>query len=131
MKFKVLFSVSFLFLHLVSVKAQSIFEKWPALDTYHGTMAQTFHPAEEGNLEPLKARSGELKSKSAILAKSEIPAEFNSPMIKAAVKQLKKDSKILDKEVKRGKLSDVELTTAMVALHDVFHKIVGLCKDGQ
>jgi hypothetical protein len=127
---KLFLSVSLLFLHFVSIQAQSIFEKWPALDTYHGTMAQTFHPAQEGNLQPLKTRSGELRTNSVMLAKAAIPAEFNSPMIKAAVKQLKKDSKTLDKAIKKGALSDSELTTSMVALHDVFHKIVGLCKDG-
>ena len=64
-----------------------------------------------------------------MLAKADIPAEFHTPMIKAAVKQLRKDSKTLDKEIKKGTLSDSERTTSMVALHDVFLKIVGLCKD--
>lgn len=130
MKYKIFFVTSFLFVLSYQVQAQSIFEKWPALDTYHGVMAQTFHPAEEGNLEPLKKQSAELRSKSAMLAKSEIPAEYDSPMIKVAVMQLKKDSKTLDKKVKKGNLSDAQLTSSMIALHDVFHKIVGLCQDG-
>ena len=75
-----------------SAQAQSIFEKWPALDQYHEVMAATFHPSEEGNLAPLKSRSGELKSKSARLAATAIPAEFNSPMILSAIKELKKEN---------------------------------------
>lgn len=125
-----LFTSIFILLISTGIQAQSIFEKWPALDAYHEVMSATFHPSEQGNLAPLKSRSGELKSKSAMLAKSEIPDEFNNPMISAAVKELKKESKLLDKQVKGKKLSDTELTHSMAALHDVFHKIVGLCREG-
>lgn len=114
-----------------SAHAQSIFEKWPALNSYHEVMRETFHASEEGNLSPLKSRSGDLKNQAAMLVKSEIPAEFNSQMIKTAVIQLKKDSKSIYRQVKKGKLSDMELTRSMAALHDVFHKIVGLCSEIQ
>lgn len=129
MRFKLYALVLFVSVSL-SAQAQSIFEKWPALNQYHEVMAATFHPSEEGNLAPLKSRSGELKSKSARLAAAEVPAEFNSPMILSAIKELKKESKAIDKEVRKGKLTDQELTKSMAALHDVFHKIVGLCRDG-
>lgn len=125
-----LFFASFFFISL-GARGQSIFDKWPALDSYHEVMAATFHPSEEGNLAPLKARSGDLKIKADMLAASEVPAEFNSVMIISAVKQLKKDSKKLDKIVQKGKMSDAELVQSMSDLHDVFHNIVGLCQEGK
>jgi len=114
-----------------SAYSQSIFSKWPALDEYHKVMAQTFHPSEEGNLEPIKKRSGELKTHAGLVAKSDIPAEFNSPAIKKAVKHLNKDSKTLDKLIQSNKATDPQITKSLAALHDVFHEVVGLCKDGK
>lgn len=109
--------------------SQSIFSKWPALDEYHKVMAQTFHPSEEGNLQPIKSRSGELKDQAALVAKSDIPTDFDSPAIRKAVKQLNKDSKALDKLIQSNKATDPQITKSIAALHDVFHDVVGLCKD--
>ena len=102
------------------------FDDWPALKDFHKVMSQTFHPSEEGNLEPIKKRSGEMVEKAALLAKSTIPAEFNKKEVVAAVQKLATDSKKLDKLVK-SKKSDKELTDALTKLHDVFHEIIGLC----
>lgn len=110
-------------------QAQSIFDKWATLKAFHGVMSQTFHPAEEGNLEPIKKRSGEMVEKATALAKSDIPAEFKTEKIQTAVKKLQKGSKALDKMVKGKKASDADITKSLSALHDVFHEIVGLCKD--
>jgi hypothetical protein len=112
-----------------AVQGQSIFSKWPALDEYHKVMAQTFHPSEDGNLEPIKKRSGELRDQAAMVAKSDIPTEFDSPAIRKAVKQLNKDSKALDKFIQSNKATDPQITKSLAALHDVFHDVVGLCKD--
>lgn len=106
--------------------AQSTFDKWPALKNFHGVMSETFHPMEDGNLEPIKTRSGEMAMKAKELAKSAIPAEFNTPAIQSAVKRLQKGSKSLSKLTKKG--SDEEIKTSLTALHDVFHEIVGLCR---
>lgn len=102
------------------------FDEWPALKDFHKVMSQTFHPSEEGDLKPIKARSTEMVAKADLLAKSIIPAEFNKKEVVAAVKKLKADSKKLDKLVK-GKKSDKEITEALAKLHDVFHEIIGLC----
>ncbi|MCB9320264.1 MAG: hypothetical protein H6570_13355 [Lewinellaceae bacterium] len=108
------------------MQGQSIFEQWPALDEFHGVMSQTFHPAEEGNLEPIKTRSSEMITKAKALAKSTVPAAFASPAITMATKKLVKGSKSLDKLVKKG--NDEAITASLVGLHDVFHEIVGLCR---
>lgn len=102
------------------------FDDWPALKDFHKVMSQTFHPSEEGDLKPIKARSSEMVAKADALAKSIIPTEFNKKEVVAAVQQLKADSKKLDKLVK-SKKSDKEITEALAKLHDVFHEIIGLC----
>ncbi len=107
--------------------AQSAMEKWPELNTFHGVMSQTFHPMEEGNLEPIRKRSGEMYQKATALAKSNIPAEFNKPEMISAVKSLQKGSKNLDKAIRKG-ASNEEVSKQLVALHDTFHTIVGICR---
>jgi superoxide dismutase len=111
-----------------SAKKKGKFDDWQALKDFHKVMSQTFHPSEEGNLQPIKERSGEMVLKAELLAKSNIPAEFNSKEVVAAVKKLETDSKKLDQLVK-SKKSDKELTEALSKLHDVFHEIIGLCSN--
>ncbi len=115
----------------LTVKAQegekkSIFKQWPALDAYHKTMSSTFHPAEEGDLAPLKARSVELAEGAKKLLTSIPPKELSTPAINASVKLLAKESAALNKLVKQ-KATDAVLTKTITALHDRFHEIVGLC----
>jgi len=102
------------------------FDDWQELKDFHKVMSQTFHPSEEGNLEPIRKRSGEMVEKAISLENSVIPAEFYNDKVLAAVKKLATDSKKLDKLVK-SKKSDKELTEALTKLHDVFHEIIGLC----
>ena len=102
------------------------FASWPEIKTFHKVMSQTFHPSEEGNLQPIKERSAEMAEKANALKMTKIPAQFNKKEIVAAVNKLAKDSKALDKLVK-SKASDEKITKALNGLHDTFHTIVGLC----
>lgn len=111
-----------------NANAQSIFTKWDQLSDYHDVMAATFHPAEEGDVYPIKNRSGELVSTAKILVKSTIPAEFASTEMEGILKDLYKDSKALNKMIKKGKASDDQIKQGIIDLHNVFHQIVGLCK---
>ncbi|MCS7073227.1 MAG: hypothetical protein NZ108_02045 [Bacteroidia bacterium] len=119
----------FLWLLVQTISAQSIFDKWSELKQFHSVMSQTFHPSEDGDLKPIKARSGEMAQKADALAKSKIPAEFKTKKIQKAVKKLQADSKALDKLVKNPKSTDEQIKKALSGLHDVFHEIVGLCKN--
>jgi hypothetical protein len=121
-------AISLVFLSLQQLSAQSIFDKWPSLKTFHGVMSQTFHPSEEGNLKPIKERSSEMATKAADLAKSTVPAEFKTDKIINAVARLEKDSKALDEMVKNPKSTDTQIKESLARLHDVFHEIVSLCK---
>ncbi len=111
-------------------KNKELFEEWAELNDFHTTMSQTFHPAEGGDLAPIKARSKELAQKAATLAKSSIPAAFSTPQIMEAVQQLERDSKILSRLTRKRKTTDAQITQSLTALHGVFHKIVGLCREG-
>ncbi len=106
--------------------AQATFSKWPAIKTFHGVMSQTFHPAEDGNLEPIKTRSSEMVQKADDLSKTEIPSEFNNPKVLAAIESLQLKSKVLDKMI-QDKATDEAITNFLGEIHDVFHEIVGLC----
>ena len=109
-----------------SVSAQTTFDKWPTIKDLHEVMSETFHPAEEGNLAPIKARSEEMMNKAAQLLKSEIPLEFKTDAILASAERLQLKSKALHKLVKSNG-SNAEILKAITDLHDTFHEIVGLC----
>ena len=113
-----------------SVSAQSTFDKWPALKEFHEVMSQTFHPAEEGNLVPIKARSQEMMNKAAMLLKSDIPTEFRTDAILASAEQLQLKSKSLHKLVMTNG-ADASILKSITDLHDTFHEIVGLCSDAK
>lgn len=127
MKIKSLAIVLFLFA-VNTLCAQSTFDKWPAIKEFHEVMSQTFHPSEEGNLEPIKTRSEELMNKAAAVLKSNIPAEFQTVAVLAAAEKLQLKSKTLHKMV-QAKGSDAEIKKSLSDLHDVFHDIVGLCSE--
>ena len=57
-------------------------DNWMELKEFHKVMAQTFHPAEIDNLEPLKKRSAELMAKSSLLAASVSPKSLDKPELK-------------------------------------------------
>jgi hypothetical protein len=99
---------------------------WEELDAYHTVMAQTFHPAEEGNLKPLMERSGELAEKAKTLKASAIPEKYQKEGVKTSIKLLAKESKAIDKFVKT-KPSDADLTKAITALHERFHQVMEEC----
>ena len=50
--------------------------EWKELSAFHGVMSQTFHPAEEGDLKPIRERSGELVEKAKAWKASAIPADY-------------------------------------------------------
>lgn len=107
-----------------STQAQTA--EWKELDDYHKVMASTFHPSEEGNLQPIKERSGELADKAKALQKSTIPAAYQKPGVKESLDLLAKESKALDKMVRKNK-PDAEITKSLTALHERFHEVIEKC----
>ncbi len=110
-----------------SIHAQFKLAQWPALQTFHGVMSETFHPSEEGKLEPIKARSTEMYEKAVAVSKSTIPSELKGKKgIKEAVADLVKGTKELDALIK-AKSSDEVIKTKLASLHDTFHIIIETC----
>ncbi|MFZ4522949.1 MAG: superoxide dismutase [Bacteroidales bacterium] len=102
-------------------------ETWAALSTFHEVMAGTFHPSEDGNLKPIRERSGEFLEKAKALQNSKIPTSFNTPEIKKSLDDLVKGATALNQLILK-KADDKAITKKLGELHDVFHTIQGLCR---
>lgn len=129
MKIKVLSIIVFL-VTLHTASAQTALDKWPAIKEFHTVMSQTFHPAEEGNLEPIKARSQEMLTKADALLQSDIPAEFRTKNMLATIEKLEVGAKELHILV-TSKADDTAITKAITALHDQYHQVVGMCSGSE
>lgn len=103
-------------------------DTWTTLKDFHKVMAQTFHPAEEGDLKPIRERSGEMLEKAKMLQTGPIPASFDKMEIKKAIADLVKGAEGLHKTASKKKSKDADLVKQLTALHDVFHTIQGLCE---
>ena len=122
---KFFFAILFLFIGMYASAQQT---EWAELEAFHKVMSQTFHPAEDGNMEPLMSRSGELAQKAMVLKKSDMPAEYQTKAVKTSLKNLAKQAALLDKMVKKGK-PEADIKKALVTVHDRFHDVMGACSD--
>lgn len=124
-------NIKFLFaavaLLFVSTFVSAQVKDWKEKNDFHKIMSTTFHPAEEGNLAPIKAKIDEMQAKAIAFQKSEVPADVvNKKEVQKNLKELVKGTKALNKKIKAN-ASDEVIKTELTSLHDVFHKIVGLC----
>ena len=96
-------------------------------------MAQTFHPAEENNLAPLRTRSGELYAKAILLKNSTPPASANNDKVQEALSRLEKQCldihTLVQKPAKNEVAKDALLFEKITKAHDIFHEVEGLCHD--
>jgi hypothetical protein len=122
---KSLFAFATLFA-LQSTAAESITEKWPQIKAYHEVMSKSYHSSEEGNLNPIRNNAKLLLDKSEALTVENMPNEFRSPKTIDALVTLKKQTKTVH-DLVENKAKDEEVKNALSALHETFHKIVGLC----
>jgi uncharacterized coiled-coil DUF342 family protein len=104
--------------------------KWQELDAFHEVMSKTFHPAEEGKLEPIRSRSAEMVEKAIAWKNSTAPEGYDKTAVLENLKKLVKGAKEIDKMVKKN-ASDKELKEELSELHDVFHQIVEKCEKGE
>jgi hypothetical protein len=120
------FAAIVVFFSVNMLSAQTALDKWPAMKSFHEVMSRTFHPAEKGNLEPLKNFSETLENSAKSLTTKEVPAEFKTEKLMASIKRLQGRTTELNKLVKTG-ASDAELTKTVTEVHDIYHEIVGMC----
>lgn len=117
--FAVLFTINF-------ISAQTKID-WKEKNRFHRTIGETFHPMEEGDYKPIRARSEEMVKNAIAWEQSTVPDEFKSVKnIKEILKVLVKQSKALDAKIKADASDDV-IKKDLTEIHDTFHKIVGLC----
>ena len=101
--------------------------KWNEMEAFHEIMSKTFHPAEEGKMEPIKTRSSELLAKAITWKNSTAPAGYDKSAVAKSLKKLVKGSKELDKMVK-AKATDTNIKEKLSGLHDTFHEIMEKCE---
>lgn len=104
--------------------------KWQELDAFHEVMSKTFHPAEEGKLEPIRSRSAEMLERAIAWKNSTAPEGYDKTAVLENLKKLVKGAKEINKMVKKN-ASDNELKEELTELHDVFHEIVEKCEKGE
>jgi 16S rRNA C967 or C1407 C5-methylase (RsmB/RsmF family) len=108
--------------------AQTQKAAWPEMKNFHKYMSTTFHPAEEGNLAPLKAKADSLYYAAKAWMGSPIPSNFKADETTAALKKLNVQCNDIWAAVQGGKTSDEKLKEMITEAHDTFHKIAGECR---
>lgn len=90
-------------------------------------MAATFHPAEEGNFVPLRAKADSLFAVVKIWQSSPIPANYKPAETKVALSKLALQCEAISKAVQQAAGND-SLMKMITDAHDIFHMIVGECR---
>lgn len=112
---------------LLSVASFAQQAEWKQMKDFHGVMSKTFHPAEEGNLAPVKANATELVAKAKAWESSTVPAGYDAQISQPLLKKLVTACSVLEAGVK-AKKTDKELTTLITAAHESFHELTEKCK---
>ncbi|MCE3294315.1 MAG: Superoxide dismutase [Crocinitomicaceae bacterium] len=102
-------------------------DTWKVLKEFHKVLAETYHPAEEGNLDPIKTRSSELMMNALNMKTSTIPKSIDTPELRKHIEALVKESNALHKLVKK-KMKDAVIKAKLFEVHEIFHKIQEECK---
>lgn len=116
------------FVLIASVQGQK--KSWKEMNDFHTVMSETFHPAEEGKLGPIKSRSQEMVDKAVAWQKSTAPEGVDKKAVKKSLKKLVAGSKALNKLVKEN-AADSVLTEKLSGLHDIFHEIMEKSEHGE
>ena|SRR5690348_15109708 len=101
--------------------------KWKEMEDFHVIMSSTYHPAEEGKLEPIRKRSKEMVDKAVAWEKSTAPSGYDKKAVSTTLKKLVTGAKEIDRMVKAN-ANDQALKTKLSSLHDVFHEIMEKCE---
>ena len=103
-------------------------DNWPAMKDFHEVMAQTFHPSENGDLSPIRARSGEFFAKAILLTGSNPPKSLKTDGVHEGLLKLENKCAEINTLVKKG-AKDKVLIKKLEESHDLFHLVQGLCHD--
>lgn len=123
---KILLAAAVFFLGNTAFAQQA---EWKQMEAFHTVMSKSFHPAEEGNLKPVKENATALVTKAKEWQASAVPAGYKADVAKPILKQLVADCAALEAAVKVKK-SDKELTAMITKAHETFHEIKEKCQVG-
>jgi hypothetical protein len=105
-------------------------DKWAEMDAFHDVMSQTLHPAEAGDLAPIRKRAAEVAQKAGAWAESQAPKIYATEGIREKVGRIAVESKALADLIER-KGSDEEVKKSTTALHKLFHEVSDACRAEQ
>ena len=125
MKKKIVFFSVLLFLMLSAPFAQQK-KDWKEMKSFHSIMSKTFHPTEDGNMQPLKDSVDILVATAKTWQSAQVPEGYNAKVTKPILKKLVKQCNTIKKAVMTKK-SDDELKKLIAAAHDIFHEIMEKC----
>ena len=103
---------------------------WKEMANFHGLMSTSFHPAEEGNLKPLKAKSDSLLNAAKLWKASAVPAGYKPKETSETLTKLVKQLNEVNQAVK-AKKDDATLTKLITEAHEIFHSVAEKCKVGE
>lgn len=110
---------------LPGVKGQ---EKWKEMYDFHSVISDTFHPAEEGNLKPVKDSATALVKRAVAWQTAPVPKGYNKTVAAEQLRKLVDATLQLEADVKMNK-PDPELKAGITKVHDIFHTIAEKCKE--
>ena len=100
---------------------------WKQMEAFHQVMSKTYHPAEEGNLQPVKDNIDELIKKAKAWQSSSVPAAYKAKPIKPLLDELVTES-VAIKEAVAQKKDDGTLKKMITTAHNTFHEIMEKCE---
>ena len=103
---------------------------WKEMQNFHSLISATFHPSEEGNLKPLKAKSDSLLSAAKIWKAAKVPSGFKPAETAETLTKLVKQCELVSISVK-AKKDDVTLKAKIKEAHDIFHSVAEKCRVGE
>lgn len=103
---------------------------WKEMNNFHTLMSTSFHPSEEGNLKPVKAKADSLVIAAKLWKASKVPTGYKPKETSETLTKLIKQLVELNTAVKAGK-DDTALKGMIKEAHEIFHFITEKCKAGE
>ncbi len=115
--------VSFILCLTITAKTFSQKTEWKEMVSFHEVMAKTFHPAEDGNLQPTKDNIDVLITRARAWQASTAPAGYKAKSVKPLLDTLVKQC-VAIKDAITQKKSDDTLQKMISSAHDTYHEIL-------
>lgn len=125
MKKLLLLTTALIFSYSLSF-GQGKLANWPEMQAFHDVLSHTFHPAEEGDLAPIRKRSHELLADAKKVNLSPLPPQYDNEKMHKALKRLERESDKLNAFCVRQEQNSV-IMKQLKEVHEIFHEIIGMC----